>query len=255
MKLLFWITGIAGITFCGCGPASRLHETPALYFGAPHSISQTDSIKEIAVKASIIKPLLGNAGIEYRVHKKWMVHFSYSGNFGAFTEIESVNIGKYTFTTSSVHAETGFFLTFKNNNTNWFFLAGYNCGSSTAVVPEYDNSEEFIYKGRFSNVSFTSGFQVSTAKDQNFSISTRQSFVKFTNYQLPDTSYCNKQQFLSDMMLAYSYSRKRFKGTVFFGSFINGYDPGKRNTDHKTSLWRIQRVFAGITFGYHFSGK
>jgi hypothetical protein len=253
MKKYLLITIVTSIILSACEPTTLLYKTPPTYFGSPHSIPATDSAKQLAVSGSITLPLAAELKSEYRINKNFLITLSYFGNLGAYSHFNNNNI-EYRYSTNSFDCQAGYFHR-SDKKIGLFLISGYGWGHSISIVPEYDNSVDFIYKADFSRFTITPGIQFTISKQANFSFSWRQSFIQFTKYQLPDTAYNNKKQFLTDMMLNLSVVDKKMGLNIFFGSFLNGLQGGDRQLDQKPEIWRIERFFAGIKLSYRFSLK
>ncbi len=253
MKKYLLIIIVTAITLSGCEPTTLLYKTPPTYFGSPHSIPATDSVKQLAVGGSITIPVVTELKSEYRINKNFLVTLSYFGNLGAYSHFNNNNID-YRYSASSFDCQAGY-VHRPDKKIRSFIISGYGWGHTISIVPEYDNSVDFIYKADFSGFTITPGIQFTVNKQANLSFSWRQSFITFNKYELPDTAYNNKGQFLTNMMLDLSVVNKKIGLNIFFGSFLNGLQGGDRQLDQKPETWRIERFFAGINLYYRFSFK
>lgn len=240
------------ITLWGCEPSSRLYLTPPVYFGTAHSLPMADSLRKLVLSSSVILPTAAEIKFQYKINKNFLFNLSYFGNIGAYSNFSNNDID-YRYTTNLFDFQAGYIIDQKNNKARLFVLAGYGEGKTTSVVPENGSPINFIYKGKFSRFTLTPGVHLIQAQKYRLSFTWRQSFVKFGSYQLPEISYQNRQQFLTDMMLNCYVSSKKIGVNLFFGSFLNGLQGGNRQLDQKPEIWRIERFFAGINLGYKFS--
>ncbi len=236
----------------GCGPVSQQYQTPPLYFNSYHSVPETDSTGQLAASVRIMLPVNTEIKAEYRLHKNFLINFSHYGNFLDYSNFRNRR-GDYLYNTQSFNVGAGMINKIKKSKINWFVLAGYGKGRTTSVVPDEGSPYEFIYKGNFSKITFTPGVELALENHFKLTLSSRQSFVSFNKYELPDTVYYNKKQFLTDMMFGVAFVKKKMSFNFFFGGFINGTEPGNRLNDKKPEIWRIEKLAAGAGFTYKFS--
>ncbi len=181
-----------------------------------------------------------------------MSGISYHGNQGRYSEYGNNGIN-YRFNTSSSDIHSGFSKHWDKKKCGLFLTIGYGWGISTSIVPEYDNSEQFIYRGKFKRFTATPGIDISTSQRTKLIFSWRQSLIQFQKYELPGTTYYHKQQFLSDIMLRFSLKGEKTGLNIFLGYFVNGRGAGDRQFDIKPDQWRIENFFAGIGVTYQFA--
>ena len=236
----------------GCEPTSKLYLTPPTYFGTSHAVPVADSLKQIVISASAMLPAAAGVRCEYRANNNFVFNLSYFGNIGATSGFNNNNID-YRYSTGSFDIQMGYIIRPHKRKDRFFIMAGFGKGQTTSIVSEYDNSKDFFYKGRFLRFTLTPGIYLIQKKYIRLSFSWRQSFTGFSSYELPDTAYHNKNQFLTDVMINVHLPGKETGVKFFIGSFLNGMQGGNRQFDQKPELWRIERFYAGINFSYRFS--
>jgi hypothetical protein len=255
MRSYLPVTIILAVFVSACEPSSRLYLTPPIYFASSHAIPVTDSNNKLSVSASLMLPPVAELKAEYRVNKNLFTIFSYSGKMGGYSEFSNNDID-YRYATNSFDWQAGYRVHRPMKKDRFFIVAGYGRGKTTSIVPEFDNSIQFVYKGNYSKFSITPAVQLINKTRARFIFSWRQSFVNFNEYLLPDTAYYNKRQFLSDMMLSLFLTEKQFGLNFFFlGGFLNGREAGNRQFDYKPEVWRIERFYMGINLSYKFLHK
>jgi hypothetical protein len=241
------------IAIISCGPpVSRIYETPAVYPIHPQMVPDMDSGKMIEANVSVYAPTSTQVKIGAKPFKNFSAAVAYSGNLGGYSGYSTDF--DYSFSRNSFDAYAGY-VTKIGKHENFYINAGYGFGSTTSIVPEYDNSVLFNYSGKFNRIIINPGFQFNLGKMQRISIGFRQSYVSFKEYSIPGTRYSNKRQSLSDAMLDYTFGIKRFRGSFFGGYFFNGHKSGYRNDDGKYDKWRIEKVYIGMRVGYIFRLK
>jgi hypothetical protein len=238
----------------GCVPTSKFYLTPPTYFGTPHAVPVADSLKQLVISASAMIPIAAEVRCEYRANKNFVFNLSYFGNAGAYSKFSNNDID-YRYSTGSFDIQMGYMIQPHKKKDRFFIMAGFGKGQTTSIVSEYDNSTNFFYNNRFSRFTLTPGMYLIQKKYIRLSLSWRQSFTGFNKYELPDTAYHNKNQFLTDLMLNVHLPGKETGFKFFIGSFLNGMQGGNRQFDQKPELWRIERFYAGINFSYRFSVK
>lgn len=202
MKRYLLIPGGA-VILSACGVGTQIYNTPPLYFGSSHTLPLTDSARQLSVSASFIIPPAAELRGEYRINRNFSTNLSYFGNGGFYSYSKSNDI-RYKYKTSFFDFGTGYINSPGDGyKTVWYIAAGYGSGKTVSVVPEFDNSKQFIYRGSFSRFTFTPGIHVITGKKSSIDFTWRQSFVSTSKYELPDTSYPNQKQFLTDIILKF----------------------------------------------------
>jgi len=252
MKNYLFFVSFTSIILFGCG-TTNLYQTPPLYFGSSHFVPEGDSSKCLTGNVSFVTPNAAELKIVYRINKSFLTGISYHGNLGKYSDYSNNGIS-YRFNTTSFDIYSGFSKHW-DKKSGLFVMAGYGWGSNTSIVPEYDNSEQFIYQGRFRRFTAIPGIDVATGQRTKLIFSWRESLIQFQKYELPDTTYFHKQQFLSDMMLRFSLKGNKTGFNIFSGSFLNGSGGADRQRDPKPDQWKIESFFAGIGITYEFAGK
>lgn len=249
----YFVMLLISVVIIGCGgPVSRLYETPAIYPVHPQLTPDIDSLKNFSIGGSIYAPTSTEIRTTARVYKNLFIEYVYSGNLGQYSNFSGVQ--EYRFKRNSTDLYVGYHKEL-SKSVHLYLYAGYGNGKSISIVPEYDNSVDFVYKGNFNRFTINPGFQFNTGKSSKLTFGMRQSFVRFNEYVLPDTFYINKKQTLSDLMVSYSFSIKRLGLKIFLGHFLNGQKPGNRQNNGMADVWRIEKAFGGFGLNYKFRVK
>lgn len=253
-KFLFPAGFILIVLLSGCGSTSRLYQTPPLYFGSSHFLPITDSNKNITASAGFTVPTTMEVKAQYRFDKNFFGGISYHGDLGNYAEYSNSDVDTYKFKMASFDICSGFSKHWNLGKAGLFISVGYGRGRTTSIVPEYDNSKQFYYKGNFQRFTITPGFDCFTGKHHKLQFSWRQSLVQFKNYKLPDTAYHNKQQFLSDVMITLSFKKRGFGMNLFAGGFINGKSSeSDRQMDLSADQWKTESLIIGMNLTYEFN--
>jgi hypothetical protein len=245
-------TAVSSTMLSGCGGGTNYYQTPPLYFGSSHFVPETDSSKSFTGNIAFVNPNAGELKVQYRFNKNFLGGLCYQGNFAKYSEYSNNDI-LYRFNTNSFDIYWGG--SKYQGNQRLFVTAGYGWGANTSIVPEYDYSTEFVYKGNFKRFAIIPGIDLAPGEITNLSLSWRQSFTQFEKYELPDTTYHNKGQFLSDIMLRFSVKGKNTAMNIFLGYFLNGHGGTNRQYDPTPDQWKIERFFAGIGISYRFGNR